>query len=100
MSKYLAQKQTLLKICTSHYKSEIDFLMAFLYIHSTKYTINKQTYVLNPQSTLQQSCLYEHSIRPLLPHPQTKKKHHICLIKKAVWQTTSAPILQEYTYTS
>lgn len=96
MSKYLAQKQTLLKICTSHYKSEIDFLMAFLRIHSTKYTINKQTYVLNPQSTLQQSCLYEHSIRPS-PPPKQKKQH---LIKKAVWQTTSAPILQEYTYTS
>lgn len=25
----------------------MDFLMAFFYIHSTKYTINKQTYALN-----------------------------------------------------
>lgn len=71
MSKYLAQKQTLLKICTSSYKSEIHFLMAFLYIHSTKYTINKQTCPKFPESALQQSRLYEHNIRS----PPPKKTH-------------------------
>lgn len=52
MSRYLEQKQTLAEICISSYKSEMHFLMTFLYIHKTKYAISKQTYALNPQSQL------------------------------------------------
>lgn len=52
MSRYLEQKQTLAEICISSYKSEMHSLMTFLYIHSTKYTINKQTYAPSSQSQL------------------------------------------------
>lgn len=38
--------------------------MVFLYIHSTKYTINKQTYTLNSQSQLYAKAVFMNKISP------------------------------------
>lgn len=91
MSRYLEQKQALAEICISSYKSEMHFSMTFLYIHRTKYTINKQTYALNSRGQLYSKAVLMNTMLGLLQKP------HL-LSKKTVWQRTSAPILPEYTY--
>lgn len=65
--------------------------MAFLYTHSTKYTINIQTYALNSQSQLYGKAV-PLNIMLQLPQKTLLLNEESC--------ATSAPILSEYTHTN
>lgn len=78
MNRYLEQKQALAEICISCYKSEMHFLMTFLYIHRTKYTINKQTYALNSQGQLYSIAVLMNTMLGLPEKPHLLNKENCC----------------------
>lgn len=87
MSRYLEQKQTLAEICISSYKSELHALMTFLYIHSTKYIINKQTYALNSQSQLYSKVVVMNTMLGLSQKPHLLNKEN-CVAEYICTHTT------------